>query len=360
MKNKTIFIAFRLADNSVSDYFVELSKKFNETYNVVIFTNSKKHSTIELPENIEIKYWVSKRSTTIKDAIFLFKCMKKYKPDAIISIFGFVNMFLLVGFLCRVKHRIAWIRTISTAFHQKPFNVIRKSFIYKLSTQIIVNSNATRDDVILNYQIPEHKIKILPNSVRDVYHLIPTNENKFKTITYAGRLHPSKGVSTLIQSFELVLKKHPTLYLEIVGSGQERQKLEALVKELKIVDKVHFVGQLSKNAVLEKFKNTYISVMPSLAEAFGFTIIEAMSMKTLVIGANNTGIKETIIHNETGLLFETADEIDLAKKINLVIDDPSFRNKIAQRGYNWFIENYEIKMASERDFFYFNNLINKI
>ncbi len=358
MKTKTIFISFSLGEGSVSDYFVELAKTFNKEYNVVIFSDTKKPENITLPEDIEIKRWISKRPTTFKDAKFLYQNIKKYKPVMSISIFGSVNIFLLVGFLFGIKHRIVWIRTLTTQFPQKKSLLIRKSIIYKLATKIIANSNATKDDAVLNYNIPKDKIKVLPNSVKDSYDSVPLNELNSKTITYIGRLHSSKGIETLINSFALVTKKYPDFTLEIIGSGQEETKLKDLVNSLDISSKVNFIGGLSKEKVLEKFKNTYIAVIPSISEAFGFTVIEAMSMKTLVIGANNTGIKETIIHNETGLLFKTKDDNDLAEKIVQAIENIDLRNRLAIAGYDRFLENYEYKKAAERDFLFFDNLLN--
>src|SRR5690554_1143942 len=104
MENKTIFISFSLANSSVSDYFVDLSIKLSSKYKVVIFSDKKKPENILLPTDIAIKYWPSVRPTKFKDGYFLYKNIKKYKPVLTISLFGSVNIFMLVGWFCNVQN----------------------------------------------------------------------------------------------------------------------------------------------------------------------------------------------------------------------------------------------------------------
>ena len=357
MKN-TIFLSFSLAESSVSDYFLLLAHEFNKEYKVVIFSDVKKSENITLSNDIIVKYWPSVRPTKLADGIFLYQNIKKYKPVLTVSIFGSVNIFLIVGFLCGVNKRVAWIRTLSSQFPQKKLLILRKSLVYKLSTNLISNSQATKDDVVEKFGVAKNKIKVLPNSVSDVYESIISEKPKDNTITYVGRLHHSKGVDILIRAFSGVHTQFPDFKLVIIGNGEEKNNIENLVKELSLEKHIEFKGNLNKRKVLEVFKNTYLAVIPSRSEAFGYTVIEAMSMKTLVIGANNTGIAEIIEDLKTGMLFHTGNSIDLAKKIIQAIDQPLLREKLANEGYKHFIHNYELKKAIERDYSYFKSLIN--
>lgn len=358
MNNKVIFLSFSVLNSSVADYFLSLAELFERNnYKVIVFSDKEKPENLILPENIALKYWPSKRPTTFTAARFLYKEMKTYKPVMTISVFNSVNLFLIVGFLCGIEHRVAWIRSLATAFEQKWILVKRKSLVYKLATKIIVNSKATEQDAILTYDVSKKSISVILNSVKDIHDTIPLNTNDVKTITYIGRLHPSKDVRTLIRAFAIVVKKHADFKLIIIGAGIEEQYLKNLVISLNLQNHVVFKGVISKLLVLEAFKKTYISVVPSVVEAFGFTVIEAMSMKTCVIGANNTGIKEIIVHNETGLLFETGNCDDLANKMNSIIENTELRNRLAMAGYNRFLEHFETEMAIKRDFSFFNNLI---
>lgn len=357
MEKKTIFISFSLANSSVSDYFVDLSIKLSSKYKVVIFSDKKKPENILLPTDIAIKYWPSVRPTKFKDGYFLYKNIKKYKPVLTISLFGSVNIFMLVGWFCNVQNRVAWVRTLSSQFPQKKINVIRKSLVYKLATRIITNSEATKQDVIDNFGVDEKKIKVLPNSVKNYNDTLPNIEIQTNKIVYVGRLHPSKGIDILIDALSIIRDKKIDIHLDIIGEGPIENKLKEQSAHLKLDNIIHFLGSKNKEDVLKAFKSSYCAVIPSNTEAFGFTVIEAMSVETCVIGANNTGIKEIIIPEQTGLLFETGNAEDLANKLESIFRNKTWRNTLSKNGFDRFLNNYETEYAVNRDFTFFKKMI---
>ena len=359
MKKQTIFISFSLGFTSVSDYFLELASSLSKTYHIVVFSDKILPEGLEVASEIEIKYWPSKRPTKYADFKFLRSAIKEHRPVLTISIFGSVNIFLLAGFVSGVKNRVAWCRTLSTQFPQKRLNVLRKSLIYKLSTKIISNSNATKQDLIKVFGVHSDKIEVLPNSVKNYLHILPLVEFNKNKIVYAGRLHPSKGIDILIRAVSLLKKEGFHYNLDIIGTGEEEKTLKQLIKELRLEKEIAFLGSKSKKEVLIAFHNSYCVVVPSHSEAFGFTVIEAMSVKTCVLGANNTGIKETILDNESGLLFETGNSKDLALKLKFIFQQNEERNKIAENGYNRFMNKYETSYAVTRDYNFFKSLINE-
>lgn len=344
-------------NNSTADYFITLSNKLIEHNIVVVISNKIRKTNISLNDQIIVLNWPSKQTTSWQNFWFLWDLVKTYKPDIMISMFSSVNLFLIMGWLFRVKLRVAWIRTLSSQYDQKRYKVLRKSFIYWLSTNIITNSNATKNDVAGFFRIPKHKITVLPNSVRDYSDSLKGIHVIYKNLLYVGRLHPSKGVDVLILAFSQILKKLPHLHLDIIGQGEVINELIEQTELLGISKNVSFLGEKSKEAVLKAYKQSYCTIIPSHSEAFGFTVIEAMSVGTCVIGANNTGIKEIIKHEETGLLFETGNPNDLAQKLENIILDVDYRNTLAQAGYQRFMDCYENSLAINRDVEFFNKLI---
>src|SRR5690606_34499969 len=161
------FISFNLMNNSTADYFISLSNKLAESHKVVVISGKIRETNIQLKNEITVLAWPSKRPNSWQDFWFLCKIVKAYKPDIMLSMFGFVNMFLIVGWLFRIQVRVAWIRTLSSQYAQKRYKVLRKSFIYGLATDIITNSNATKNDVTSFFRIPADNITVLPNSVKD-------------------------------------------------------------------------------------------------------------------------------------------------------------------------------------------------
>lgn len=343
---------------STGDYFIALSNKLSETHKVFVIAGKIRDNRSQLNDAITVLKWPSQRPTSWADFWFLFKLVRLYKPDIMISMFGFVNMFLIVGWLFRVKVRVAWIRTLSSQYAQKKYKVFRKSFIYRLATDIVTNSNATKKDVIGFFNIPSSKISVLPNSVKNYSQTlqdISTDPNK---LLYVGRLHSSKGIDVLIQAFSQITNTFPNVYLVIIGHGNILTALQNFANSLGVSDKVSFLGQQNKATVLEAYKASYCTVIPSRSEAFGFTVIEAMSTGSCVIGANNTGIKEIIKDEKTGLLFETGNANDLAKKLKLILFDVNYRDNLSSSGYEHYLNQYETDYAINRDADFFNQLVN--
>ena len=353
------FLSFNIMNNSTTDYFIALSNRLSENNKVVVIAGRIRETNFGLNDNITVLQWPTKRSNTFKDFLFLCKLVRTNRPGMMLSIFSFVNLFLLVGWLYRVKVRVAWIRTLSDQYSQIKYKVLRKSMVYSLATDIITNSNATKLDVASFFKISKNKITVLPNSVKDYGNSLLEIATEKQNLLYVGRLHPSKGIDVLIRAFSQINKKFPDMHLDIIGQGAILNDLISLTNKLGVTEQISFLGEKNKDTVLKAYKKSYCTIIPSHSEAFGFTVIEAMSVGTCVIGANNTGIKEIIVNEETGLLFDTGDAEDLAKKLESIILDIAYRNYLAQRGYERFTSLYENSVAIKRDYKFFTELLRK-
>lgn len=144
------------------------------------------------------------------------------------------------------------------------------------------------------------------------------NKNEFpeEYILYFGRLSYEKGLDTLIKSFT----KSKCRNLVFVGIGSEKDKLEQLVKQLKIKDKVYFVGYKSGIELKSWICNSRVTIMASACyENMPYSLLEALASGIVVIAANIGGIPERIIDGENGFLYSPNDVDDLTKKINKAI-----------------------------------------
>lgn len=346
---KTIFLAFTINSSSLADFFIGLSKKLSKNYNVIVITNKEPKFDLGFNKNVEVLVWPSKRPTKIKDAWFLYKKIKNYKPVMSISMFGSVNLMVLVSWLAKVPFRVTWIRTLSSQYDNKKWLTKRKKRIYNLSTHILVNSQATSLDVQNIYHIPVGKITILPNSIKKYDEVLTKQSTAKRHISYTGRLHESKGIATLLQAFAMCYLRHPDIHLDIIGEGPERKNLENLSQKLQLESKVTFHSFQPKTKVMEFFKNAYMVVVPSITEAFGFVTIEGMSVKTPVIGSNTTGIAEIIRHKKDGLLFEPQNDNDLFEKMNILLTDEVYAKMLGEQGFMRFLSTYEHENCIERD-----------
>lgn len=167
----------------------------------------------------------------------------------------------------------------------------------------------------IEFGIPKEKVVHIPNFV-DVSKFNPNYEHE-DYFVYFGRLSEEKGINTLIKSMKYVNKSK----LIIVGTGPiEKELKEFVVKEN--IKNVEFVGFKTGNELENIIKKSRFIVIPSeWYENAPMSIIEAMAYGKAVLGSNIGGIPEFIEDNHTGMIFNTKDEIDLASKINYLIDE---------------------------------------
>lgn len=344
---KNIFIAFTLQQSAVSDFYLRLAIKLKNDFNVFIFSPKTDFALQNQTLGITINFWPSSRPTKFKDFIFLSKWILKCRPSIMISAFGAVNLFTLLGFMFLIKNRIAWVHTLSTQIKSKKFYDKRKSWVYKACSLIVANSNATKHDLITNFSVNQKKIRIVYNATLDP--LFEPYDLDTRTIVFAGRIDPSKGVGILIKALGIVVKKYPEVKLKIVGAylkGEVIKKYVKMVQELRLENNVTFIGWKSKKELLEIFGSSWFTVVPSLAEAFGYVVIESFSVKTPVIGSNTGGISEIIRDGKDGLLFSTGNYNDLANKIEMLLADSSLRDKLSKSCYQRFLDIFELDKAS--------------
>ncbi len=352
-----IFLSFSLNSSSISTTFSTLSNELLGTYEVTIITD-KCFDTTLLDKNIKVYEWPSKRPTKLKDFLFLLKLIKIHKPFMMISMFGSENLFLLCGFIRRVKHRIAWTRSLSSQrLSNNKYLILRKRIFYKMATKLIANSGATKNDLIQVYKIDKDKIKIIYNIVEkvDIF-----NERDLNTIVFAGRFHKTKGLDVLIKAIHIVSNKFPQVKLKVLGGileGEAIIEYLQLVSDLKIEKNVIFLGNKPKKDLLQIFSKALVVVVPSLSEAFGRVVIEAFSVKTPVIGSNTGGIKEIIRNAKDGFLVEPNNELDLSEKILYMLNNKQEFSTFSTNCHERFLENFELENGVNNICQYLNSLV---
>jgi glycosyltransferase involved in cell wall biosynthesis len=97
-------------------------------------------------------------------------------------------------------------------------------------------------------------------------------------------------------------------------------------------NRVHFRGEMSHFAIGEIFSKASILINPSLSEAFGMSLVEAMACGIPVIAARVGGITEIIDDYQTDLFFDAGDPLSLADAILSLIDNPKLSDHLARMG----------------------------
>ena len=122
----------------------------------------------------------------------------------------------------------------------------------------------------------------------------------------SGRLVKRKGVEWFIRN---VLTQIEGVTYLVVGGGEEKENIEAAVKETKMEEKVRLLGKVSDQVLYNCYFNADVFVMPNIhvkndAEGFGLVALEASLAGTLVVASNIDGIPDAIINGCNGILVE--------------------------------------------------------
>lgn len=222
-----------------------------------------------------------------------------------------------------------------------------KRFILKRIDELAVVSNALKEKAIdLGYR---KEVFVYPMGVDTKLFSPGKKSESIRTkysitgafLIFVGSLIEQKNIRHLIQAMPLIIKKHPTVKLAVVGDGNLKNEMIALAKELRVSENVVFTGTIPHNDLPPYFATADLLILPSFSEGFGLVIIEAMSCKTLAVTSNLGGIHDIISDGETGFYFKGTSKEAIGKKINFILQNKEKFEKIRGRGRQRVVEKFD-------------------
>jgi len=170
----------------------------------------------------------------------------------------------------------------------------------------------------------------IPNFVMDPGP-VESCAKKEARITFMGRLSPEKGVDCLLRAMAQVKQRCPSALLVIAGDGPQREELKELSGSLGLGESVRFLGELKKGEVMEAYKGSSLSVLPSLwMENCPVSAIEALAMGVPMVASRIGGIPEIVSDRKTGFLFSPNDHAELAEKLVLLLERDDLRKRFSE------------------------------
>jgi glycosyltransferase involved in cell wall biosynthesis len=199
-----------------------------------------------------------------------------------------------------------------------------------------VISESTAED-IAGRGIPKSDISVIHCGIDTDMYNFDAGVKKFDrpTVLYLGRIKKYKAIQHLIIAFEKVLKRLPEARLKIVGSGDYLPVLKSLAGKLKIRDRIDFPGFVSREKKVEILRRSHVAVYPSSKEGWGLTNIEANGCGTAVIAANSPGLRDSVVHDRTGFLYDYGNTDELAGRLVEILTDDEKRARLEKGGLEW-------------------------
>ena len=178
-------------------------------------------------------------------------------------------------------------------------------------------------------------ITLVHHGVEIPTRLPPVEPNEASpVILTVGRLVEKKGHLTLLRAAAQLRQRGVDFSVRIAGDGRERAKLESLVHELSLSDRITFLGPLSDSAVREEYLRAHVFTLPCQVlpngdrDGIPNVILEAMAFGLPIVSTTLAGVSEAVLDGECGLLVPPQDEIALADALERVLRDPDLRVRL--------------------------------
>jgi colanic acid/amylovoran biosynthesis glycosyltransferase len=160
---------------------------------------------------------------------------------------------------------------------------------------------------------------------------IAQRKNEPIVIVNVGRLVWQKGQATLIEAARILKDQGLDFRLEIIGEGELRSEIEALIARYDLQQCVVMRGALPRSEVLASMQAADIFAFSSLSEGFGIVLLEAMLCGLAVVAPNITGVAEIISDGETGIIYPSQTGSILAISLEQLIINKTLRQSYQLR-----------------------------
>lgn len=257
------------------------------------------------------------------------------------------------------------VKIVTTEHDPFPLSGLKKTFKKKTlrkTKKTIAVSSANAEQMLLWYPELKGKITVIHNGIdleafeRELIHFSQQENQKIRThllkaspddeimLTIAA-LHPRKGLVYLLEAFKKVHEAEPHTRLIIIGEGPQKKELEKKIKKLKLTESAAILDY--QENIPKILKSADLFVLPSVKEAFGLVLLEAMAAQLPIIASNVGGIPEIVEHQKNGILVAPGDSEALAEKILLLLQNKPLAEKLAFLGHHR-VKEFDIKKMVQK------------
>jgi 1,4-alpha-glucan branching enzyme len=259
--------------------------------------------------------------------------------------------WLLAEAAARLKHHYGWpllatVHATEHGRHQGLHNDIQHKIHHqewKLTNeaqQIIVCSQYMRQEIKQLFNLPEDKIEVIFNGVREPSlkeaplpeWLVPAQNRDERLIFFIGRLVREKGPDLLLEAIPDILHHYPKTRFILAGKGPMLEQLHHRAQQLSIAHHVVLPGFIDDRTRDHILTHAYAAVFPSLYEPFGIAVLEAMSTGTPVIVSHTGGLAEIIQHGKNGLTVYPGDVASIQNQLIALLSDPNLATSLGRKG----------------------------
>jgi colanic acid/amylovoran biosynthesis glycosyltransferase len=169
-----------------------------------------------------------------------------------------------------------------------------------------------------------------------------------------GRLVEKKGFDVLVRAIAALGEDAPRIECTIVGSGRERERLESLIRALKVEDRVQLAGEKENGEVRSLMRASDLFVLPCRIDPGGdrdgipVVLMEAMACGVCAVSGDLPAIGELISDEKTGVLVKGDSVESLAVALRRLIGNAQLRQRLGEAGRQRVIEEFSLGVNVQR------------
>jgi len=179
--------------------------------------------------------------------------------------------------------------------------------------------------------LPLQNVTVIPNGIDvDTYRPVDA-EDPFPTptIVFVGRVKRYKRVDLILAAVALLRQTGRDVRLLVAGKGDHLGELKRLRERLGLTDRVDFLGFVDEKRKQELLRRAWVHVLTSPKEGWGLANIEAAASGTPTVASDSPGLRESVLHGETGFLVPHGDVAALAERLEVLLGDADLRTSMA-------------------------------
>ncbi len=208
------------------------------------------------------------------------------------------------------------------------------------ATQLVVNSESTKRDIVQAYAYPEANMTVIPPAVDHAQYRpvdrkqIDAAKQKYNIkgdyILFLSTLEPRKNVASIIKAYDMLAPELRTKY-QLVLAGKKGwldEEIEALCT--KMGDRVLRTGRVDSEDKAALYSGASLFAFPSAYEGFGMPILEAMACGAPVVTSNISSMPE--VAGEAAILVNPSDVHDIVQAFTKVLTDTKLARQLSELG----------------------------
>jgi glycosyltransferase involved in cell wall biosynthesis len=253
----------------------------------------------------------------LRTARFAWECLRHSyleRPQLILS------THLNFGPLAHIIHRFLHVRYVLVAYGVEAWDLGRRPDLQKClhhADKIFAISSYTRNRLLDIHGLQEDRVVLLPSTFdAHVFDIAPKptyllkryglgqNQRIILTVSRLAASERKKGYDQVLRSVTRIRCEIPDIHYIIVGQGDDRPRIEALITDLDLQGYVTLAGDVPDRELSDHYNLCDVFAMPSKQEGFGIVFLEALACGKPVLGGNKDGSVDPLCNGELGALVD--------------------------------------------------------